>query len=84
MLYNDGMPTVLRIKGFRFFFFSNEANELVHIHVESNDKYAKFWLEPVRLTRSVGYSAKELSEIRKMIGDNINTFKRRWDEHFGH
>lgn len=40
------MPTVVRLRGFRFFFFSNEADEPAHIHVESDDKYAKFWLEP--------------------------------------
>ncbi len=77
------MPTVLRLRGFRFFFFSNETNEPIHIHVESDDKYAKFWLEPVQLTRSVGYSARELSEIRNLIMENINIIKRRWDEYFG-
>jgi hypothetical protein len=25
------MPTILRIKGYRFFFFSNEGNEPCHI-----------------------------------------------------
>jgi len=78
------MPTVLRIKRFRFFFFSNEANEPVHIHVESDDKYAKFWLEPVQLTKSVGYRARELGEIRNLIVENVGVFKRRWDEYFGH
>ncbi len=77
------MPTVLRIKGFRFFFFSNEGDEPVHIHVESDNKYAKFWLEPVQLARSVGYSARELSEIRDLIMGNVSVFKRRWHEYFG-
>jgi hypothetical protein len=77
------VPTVSRIKGFRFFFFSNEAKEPVHIHVESDDKYAKFWQEPVRLAKSVGYSAKEMSEIRKLIVENAGVFKRSWDEYFG-
>ena len=77
------MPTVLRLRGFRFFFFSNEANEPIHIHVESDDKYAKFWLEPVQLAKSVGYSARELSEIRNLIVENVNTIRRRWDEYFG-
>ncbi len=53
------MPTVLKIGKFRFFFFSNEGSEPMHIHVEPNEKYAKFWLEPVQLARSIGYSAKE-------------------------
>ena len=76
------MPTVLRLRGFRFFFFSNEADEPVHIHVESDDKYVKFWLEPVRLAKSVGYNAKELNEIRNLIVENVNIIKRKWDEYF--
>lgn len=52
---------MMKLKGFRFFFFSNDASEPVHIHVESDDKYAKFWLEPVQLAKSVGYNARELS-----------------------
>lgn len=78
------MPTVLKVRRYRFFFFSNEANEPVHVHVESDDKYAKFWLGPVQLAKSVGYSARELSEIKNLIVDNIDTLKRKWDEHFGH
>jgi len=68
----------------RFFFFSNETEEPVHIHVESDDNYAKFWLEPVQLAKSVGYSARELGEIRNLIVENANVFKRRWDEYFGY
>jgi len=77
------MPTVLKVRQFRFFFFSNEGNEPIHIHVESDDKYAKFWLDPVQLTKSVGYGAKELNEIRKLVLENLNLFKERWYEHFG-
>ncbi len=36
------MPTVLRVDGFRFFFYSNEGNEPAHIHVQKAEKYAKF------------------------------------------
>jgi len=77
------MPTALKIGKFRFFFFSRESSEPVHIHVESADKYAKFWLEPVGLSKSIGYSAKELNEIRKLILENLNTLKEKWYEHFG-
>jgi len=31
------MPTVLRIRGYRFFFFSDESREPAHVHVESGD-----------------------------------------------
>lgn len=43
------MPEVLRIHGYRFFFFSREGTEPHHIHVEQAERYAKFWLTPVSL-----------------------------------
>lgn len=78
------MPTVLKIGRFRFFFFSNEGGEPVHIHVESDDKCAKFWLEPVQLSKSFGYNAKELNEIRKLVLANVDLFKEKWYGHFRH
>jgi hypothetical protein len=77
------MPTVLRIRNYRFFFFSNEENEPPHIHVESGNKYAKFWLEPVQLARSVDFNARELNEIRKLVLENLSFLKERWHEYFG-
>ena len=39
------MPVILRIDGFRFFFYSNEGNPLepAHIHVMKSGSEAKFW-----------------------------------------
>ena len=76
------MPTVLKIGKFRFFFFSNEGSEPIHIHVESDEKYAKFWLQPVQLARSIGCSAKELNEIRGLVLENLNLFREKWNEYF--
>src|ERR1043165_864320 len=44
------MPTVLRVSGFRFFFYSLEGSEPAHIHVEHGDNTAKFWLEDRKST----------------------------------
>lgn len=77
------MPNVLRIGKYRFFFFSREGNEPVHIHVESGDNYAKFWLEPVALAKSIGYSAREINEIKRLVLENVNIFKEKWHEYFG-
>ena len=77
------MPTVLRIGGSRFFFFSNEGHEPPHIHVESGEKYAKFWLEPIALAHSVGYHAAELTRLRRLILEHRERFEEQWHEHFG-
>jgi hypothetical protein len=76
------VPAVLGLGKYRFFFFSNEGTEPRHIHVESDDNYAKFWLEPIDLAKSVGYKERELSEIRELIQDNVQLFKAKWDAHF--
>ena len=38
------MPTVFYFKGYRFYFFSKENDEPVHIHIEKAEGSAKFWL----------------------------------------
>ena len=37
------MPALLRVRGYRFFFFSMEGREPPHIHVAHAGRYAKFW-----------------------------------------
>ena len=46
------MPTVLRIKGYQFFFFSLEGKEPPHIHVEQAERYAKLWLDPIQIVQN--------------------------------
>lgn len=41
------MPTVFTVQGFRFFFWSNENDEPMHIDVEKGGAEGKIWLEPV-------------------------------------
>ncbi|WHZ29800.1 MAG: hypothetical protein OJF51_004602 [Nitrospira sp.] len=48
------MPTVLRVGPYRFFFYAGDRDELPHIHIEREDKVAKFWLDPIRLQGSGG------------------------------
>ena len=77
------MPTVLRIFGFRFFFYSPENGESTHIHVENSDKTAKFWLDPVRVARSHGFRSQELTRLRALVIEHRLTFMEAWNAHFG-
>lgn len=77
------MPTVLRISGFRFFFFSNEGDEPPHIHVERAENHAKFWLVPdVELESSHGFRQRDLTRLQRMIEENQQLFLEAWNEHF--
>ena len=46
------MPTVLRSGPYRFLFYSSDAEEPPHVHVERDENSVKFWLSPVRLQGS--------------------------------
>jgi hypothetical protein len=76
------MPTVLRISGIRFFFYSLEGTEPPHIHVEQGDSVAKFWLQPVGLASSHGLRSHELNRVRALVIEHRLTFLEAWNAHF--
>lgn len=76
------MPTILKLKGYRFFFFSLEGNEPPHIHVEHGDNVAKFWLTQVNLASSYGFRSHELAKIRVMVAEHSGLFLEKWHEFF--
>jgi len=78
------MPTVLRIDGYHFFFYSNEGSESPHIHVQNAEKLAKFWLEPIRLASNIGYTAQELKRIESLIRQHQAKLLEAWHGYFPH
>ena len=57
------MPTVLRERGYRFFFYADDRTEPRHVHVQREARTAKFWLEPIECERSSGFSRSDLMGI---------------------
>jgi hypothetical protein len=76
------MPEVFREGGYRFFFFSLEGTEPAHVHIESAEKYANFWLIPIALVESRRMNSAELTKVRKIIENRHNEIINRWNEHF--
>ncbi len=78
------MPTIKGIPGpYRFFFYSFDCNEPPHVHVEHDEATCKFWLEPLTLASSYGFSPKELNRIRGVIQTNLAPIHKAWNEHCG-
>ena len=80
------MPVVLRYKGFRFFFYSNEDSPRepvhVHVHVRSGGGEAKLWLKPqVWVANSYGFDAGTLRELVEVAHGEM--IERAWRDYFG-
>lgn len=78
------MPTVLRVGPYRFFFYAGHRNEPPHIHVEREDRVAKFWLDPVRLQRSGGFSRAEIGRLQRLLPKHHARLLKAWHEYFEH
>jgi hypothetical protein len=76
------MPTVFRSGPYRFFFFAGDRDEPPHVHVERENNRAKFWLDPMRMQNSGGFSGIELNRISALIEANLDLLLRAWDEYF--
>jgi hypothetical protein len=77
------MPTILRIEGYRFYFYSHEPNEPPHVHVDRGDGTAKVWLETLSLARSSGLKPKEIGRILELVRQNRAMLLEAWYGYFG-
>ena len=81
------MPTVLYIKGWRLFFYSNEGNEPIHIHGQKGDKDCKYWLDvddyAIRKAYTYNMNNKDIREVKKIILQNLDEIIQAWNTHFG-
>jgi hypothetical protein len=64
------------------YFYSHEPNEPPHIHVDRDDKAAKFWLDPVGLAGNLGFGPAELRRILRLVEQNRKLFLEEWNERF--
>jgi ribosomal protein L16/L10AE len=75
-------PTVLRVRGFRFYFFSREELR-AHVHVQHADGEAKFWIEPaVELHASYGLKPRQIAAAEKLVEEHLDEIRRAWAKHF--
>ena len=74
------MPVVLRIKGFKFWFYEADIAEPLHVHVGRESLEAKFWLTPVHVARAGRFRPVELREIEEIINDNLDFLLLAWQK----
>ncbi len=75
---SDGLPGW----SVRFFFFSREEERL-HVHVQSADGEAKFWIEPeIELARNHQLSGQDLSRVLELVIEHEQEIRDAWKRHF--
>lgn len=77
------MPTIMKIGPHRLYFYSHEPNEPPHIHIDRDRSSAKFWLESVEMASNVGFSAKELRKLQKLVVEHQAELLESWHGYFG-
>jgi hypothetical protein len=74
-------PTVFRQDGFRVYFFS-EIETRIHVHVQSGNGEAKFWMEPdIELVKNYGFNRNELGKIRRILEARQDEVIQHWKHH---
>jgi len=76
-------PEVFRQLGFVFFFYANEGDEPMHIHVRKAGGFAKYWIEPIELEFSQGMKVNDLKTAGKLIKAHVELIKTKWNEVHG-
>jgi len=77
------LPTILIIRGWRLFFYSNESQEPPHVHARKGDAQCKYWLDrelfSIDEAWSVGLSPRLRREIRRIVYDQFDLILDEWD-----
>ena len=78
------MPSNRGILGpYRFFFYSFDCVELMHVQVERDEATCKFWLQPLSLAANTGCRPRELNRIRGLIQEHLEIMTHAWNQHCG-
>jgi hypothetical protein len=77
------MPSVLRLHGYRFYFYSHEPNEPPHVHVDKSGATLKAWLDPVTYSKGSGFRPREINAILALVAEHRLVLLEAWHEYFG-
>lgn len=56
----------------------------MHVHVQSSDGEAKFWLTPeIELAQSYGLNSREVNKLLRLVQEHEHEIRDAWHAHFG-
>jgi hypothetical protein len=75
------MPKILIPGPFKFYFYSQDCSEPIHIHVQLENRICKIWIDGFRVATSGGFKEHQLNKIIGILKKNEETIRRKWNEH---
>ncbi len=72
------MPVILRVKGYKFWFYQADLEEPPHVHVGRDGREAEFWLDPVAVARTGRFRLIDLREIERIIREHRTYLLDAW------
>ena len=80
------MPTILFVRGWRVFFYSNEGNEPVHIHATKGESECKIWIRidlyDIEFAWEHSLTPRLKREIRKIAFEHFDLIVEEWNKYF--
>ena len=78
------MPTILFVLGWRFFFYTNEGKEPIHVHCKKGDMECKYWLDRKKfaLEEAHAYNMNNTDRrnVKKIIFEYFEFIEKEWDK----
>ena len=78
------MPTILQLLGWRFYFYTDERNEPLHIHAQKAEMECKYQLDiknfEIREASSYNMSPKDYREVRRIIFQHFDYIIDEWEK----
>ncbi|MCB0163545.1 MAG: DUF4160 domain-containing protein [Anaerolineae bacterium] len=76
------MPVILRVRGYRFWFYQADLVGPPHIHVGKSGDEAKYWLSPIALAKSRGFKDHELNDIERILVEYQDNLLEAWQKEY--
>jgi hypothetical protein len=71
------------VEGYAFYFFSNENNEPMHVHVRKGDGMVKYWLKPLAIADDNGrMKLQEVRRAQELVQLHKVRIIQAWNDHF--
>ena len=75
-----GMPTFLRIRGYRFYAYALEGAEPAHVHIDHGSGSMKVWLIDISVAWSRGLKPSEIRAALKLTREHREFLLKAWHE----